>query len=129
MARVLGMMVALMALASVGCGGGLASPSDFSTEVFTGTLAVGGSSTHQFAVVRNGEVNVTVRQVLPTVTFGAVIGQVSGGQCLYNAAAGQFVTQGSQMNGQLTPGSYCVVVFDVGVLPSSISYTLAVTHS
>ena len=130
MRGVLGAVVVGAALVSAGCGGGLAAPSQFVTETFSGTIGVGGSQSHAFTVTRNGELNITVRSAVPNVTFGLTLGQMSGAQCAVGGG-GTLVAQSSQYNGSLTPGNYCVVAYDVGALQGNVTllYTLAVTHS
>lgn len=130
MRRALGVVIVVAALVSAGCSGGLAAPSQFVTETFSGTIGVGGSQTHAFTVTRNGELNITVRSAVPNVTFGLTLGQAAGGQCAVGGG-GTLVAQNSQYNGSLTPGSYCVIVYDVGALQGNVTlqYTLAVTHS
>lgn len=124
----IGCLAVLAVLAAAGCGAGLASPSQFVTESFTGTLEVSGVNLHGFNVTRNGELNVTVRTVTPNTVFAIALGQVSGGQCQDSGAGGSLVSLGSVVTGMMVPGSYCIAVYDPGSLTASITYTIDVTH-
>ncbi len=120
--------VATCALAAAACGGaGVASPSEFVTDTFTGTLDVGGGNLHNFNAVKNGELTVTVRIVTPNEPFAIVIGQGSGSNCQF-VDSGNLVGQGSVLNGTVAPGPYCLGAYDAGSLTTSLTYTIDVNH-
>ncbi|HEY2153025.1 MAG TPA: hypothetical protein VGH34_19595 [Vicinamibacterales bacterium] len=100
------------------------------TEYFTGTVLVLGSDTKQFVVSQVGGLKVSLLTVSPSAAVGVGVGTPSSGSCLaldtINAVAGP----GVQMSGTATvPGTYCVIVYDVGNMVEPIGYTLTVLHS
>lgn len=112
--------------------GGIIDPSKNTVEPFTGTLQVGGTNTHNYSQDRNGEVEVTVTSVTPSPvngTIGLALGQVLSGSC--NPLAGYVATgvvNRKVQFGILNKGSYCLVVFDPGVLTVAVAYAVNVSH-
>ena len=101
-----------------------------STDVFSDTLFVRGSNTHQFTVGTIGGVKVSLTSVEPGAAVGLGIGTPSFGSCnvidKVEAVAGPSV----QLSGTATiPGSYCVIIYDLGNLVEPAVYTINVLHS
>ena len=101
------------------------------TDRFSGTLAPSGTSRHLFTVASpGGDVDVTLVSVGPpaTISIGVGIGTPNGEAC--DVAIGVTTPAGPspQVLGSAGPGTYCVVVADVGNLISEVSYSLTVTH-
>lgn len=116
-----------------GCGGNDATgPSPvLVTDRFSDTLAPSGSSSHPFTVASpGGDVDVTLVSTGPpaTVSLGVGIGTPNGEAC--DVAIGVTTPAGvtPQVLESAGPGTYCVVVADVGNLTAAISYSLTVTH-
>ena len=140
MKRILWLVLGV-ALASAGCADPTAptTPTPAAAtipEVFSDTLLVGGSNTHNFSVNAIGAVQVTLSSVEPSATVAIGIGTPSLGQCSVidriNAAASKAVV----LSGTATvPGLYCVTIFDifsaagVGTLVAPVVYTINVLHS
>ena len=103
------------------------------TEVFTGTVAVGGSASHAFTVVlSNGLLNVTLTAAGPpsTVTVGLGIGAPSGSTCAFFSGGAGPTQAGTtaQLSGVAQAGMYCVGVYDAGNQTGDITYSVTVTH-
>jgi|SRR6185369_3320302 hypothetical protein len=99
-------------------------------DTFSDTLLVAGANTHQFTVSSIGGVKVTLPSVVPGATVGLGIGTPSLGSCSVidhvTAVAGAAV----QLSGTTTvPGSYCILIYDLGNLVEPAAYTVTVLHS
>jgi hypothetical protein len=99
------------------------------TDVFNGTLLPAGTDTYVVTVNGNGELDLTLTSFTPqtTITLGLGVGIPSGTTCslvtgVENAKAGQ------TLPASVGPGSYCVVIYDVGNVQSSDAFTLTVVH-
>jgi hypothetical protein len=117
----------LLALIAAGCK--VESPSDNKVENFSGTIPVGGSATHYFAVAKEGEFSVVLSAVNPAATVGVGYGQpASDGSCVLYGT--NLVTLGRQaFSSYLLAGSYCVLVYDAGYFVQSETYTVQVSHT
>jgi len=141
MRRSFPILLALVAL-TVGCdnsdsssSGGVTGPTvPLTSQTFTGTVDVGGSSTNTtFVVAQSGEVDVTVTALGPpsNVIMGLAIGipSTTDSSCAAPASAGQNVQAStSPLVGTLQAGTYCVKLYDVGYQTAPISYTITVAH-
>jgi len=100
------------------------------TDTFSDTLLVLGSNTHQFTVATVGGVKVSLTSVDPGAIVGLGVGTPSLGSCSVidhiEAVAGKDV----KLSGTATvPGSYCVVIYDIGNLVEPAVYSIDVLHS
>lgn len=124
----------LLALGAVACSGNSTSTTPTpptTTDTFTGTVPVGGSDAHNFTVVQNSEVDVTLTAAAPPDGIVMGIGIGSGGSpCTLFAQASAQTSAGTsvQLAGGLSPGSFCVSVFDVGNQTDPVIYTVMVAH-
>jgi hypothetical protein len=84
-------------------------------------------------VTTAGQVTVTLTSATPpaTVPVGLGIGTPSGSDCLVLPGASVTATAGttSQLSGIVSPGNYCVTVYDVGSQTGPITYAVTVVHS
>src|SRR5262245_33271522 len=107
---VLGAAVAL-------CGCGVSGPSQ-NTEMFSGTVAVGGSGPlHQFAASKSGEYSIQLTSLTPTTgnPNGVVFGQpLSSTQCGI-ISSNRAIVGVVALSGGIEKGSYCVQLFDTGL--------------
>jgi hypothetical protein len=99
------------------------------TETFTGTLVAKASDGHLVTVDKDGNIDVTLTTLTPatTITVGLGIGQPVAEGCsllVYNNGA----QAGTLLSGSTGPGSYCVIVYDVGNVTNTLTYTLSVVH-
>lgn len=102
------------------------------TDTFTGTLAVGGTSAHQFAVRQVGGVQISLTSVDPgaAVSVGVGVPSPITGTCSVLSSITAVVGSDPQLVGTATvAGNFCVSVTDVGNLVGPITYTLVVFHS
>lgn len=102
------------------------------TDTFSGTVAVGGSAFHSFAVSVTGTIDVTLTAAAPpaAVVMGVSVGTPADGQCTALAGASVRAAAGAsaQLSGVASPGTLCVELRDVGSQSAPVSYTVAVVH-
>jgi hypothetical protein len=104
-------------------------------ETFNGTVTVGSSDFHNFAVTANGSVNVTLTAASPpaTIWMGLGVGTPGSGACSLPPGGGNSVPTPAgvnpQLSGTLTAGTYCVLVYDIGNVTSPVTYSVTVAHS
>lgn len=142
----------LLAAAAGGCGGSSSSSSattapsqTITTDVLTGTVPppVNGvlqSSSNNFTVGQGGgSVTVTLTSatetlpggsLLTTVTMGLNVGTASITGCtpLANAFTTAQASGTPQLSGNLSAGSYCIIVSDVTNQLGPVAYAIAVAH-
>ena len=126
-ARFFRSMTVLAALAASACGG-IANPSSNQTETFAGIVQPGGNAgTHSFTVSKSGEITVTVTNMNPTWNGYLSVAWLGAG-CSGFIQENDFTLVGrSAIAGPVTPGSYCIAMFDAGfLLPEA--YTITVSH-
>jgi hypothetical protein len=131
--RLSGLCAAVGLAALVSACGGLIDPSKNTVETFSGTLQPGAFTNHFYAVGKNGEITVTMTSVVPPPPNGAIafgIGQSQGTNCfiLGSAYIAQGIVNRPVQFGFLEKGSYCVQVFDPGVLTAAVTYSGSFSH-
>jgi len=124
-------LLAALTLAAVACGG-VTDPSKNKTDTFTGTLGVNGQQSYVFNASNSGEYAVTLNSLTPapssSIFVGLAIGQNTTGGCV-PLQTNAFSTIGFQaLSGPITPGSWCVVIFDVGTLTQNENFSVAISH-
>jgi len=101
------------------------------TETFDDTLLVAGSNSHTFNVQQVGGLKVSIAKVTPSAAVNLAVGtqsSVSGCIVINNLTTVAGTT--AQISGTATvPGTFCVLVSDVGNLVEPVTYTVTVTHS
>jgi hypothetical protein len=109
---------------------------DSVTEIFTGTLPVGGSEFYSFSTAVAGNVTATLTniggdEVPSSVMVNLGIGTLSGFSCSATSTSVQ-VTGTAQVPALVTaseqPGVFCVVISDIGNLFTPASFTVTVDH-
>ena len=137
MGLVLGLVLALL---GVSCGNNTSAapttPTPASptiTQVFNGTLPVGGSSFYSFSMSVYGTVNATLLDiegngVPPTVTVALGIGTLSSTSCSPTSPTN--VQIGGTVLATTTeqPGTYCVNIADIGNLFSPATFSIEIDH-
>ena len=99
-------------------------------ETFSDTLLVLGSNTHNFAVSTIGGVKVSLASVNPGAAVGLGIGTSGTGTCSVIDKVQTVAGPSIQLSGTITvPGTYCVVIYDLGNLVEPAVYTINVLHS
>jgi hypothetical protein len=106
---------------------------ELTTEVFSGTLAVGSAATHLFAVAQTGEVKVTLTAAGPpsTIFMGIGVGTPVDSSCEFLEGRTGHVQAGASPQVDLAntaPGLYCVSVYDIGNQAVPIDYSVTVEH-
>jgi len=129
-----------MAVVSSGCDNSSSSDTPttpsvpLTSQTFTGTVDVGGTSSNTaFVVAQSGEVDITVQALGPpaNIIMGLAVGIPStvDGTCAAPASSGQSVQASSTpLVGSLAAGTYCVKIYDIGYQTAQISYTVVVAH-
>ena len=143
MTRPLCVCAAVLAAAVLGtaCGGKATAPSattppvaaPTATEVFNGTLPVGGTKFYSFTVGVNGTVNVTLVSVggagvAPDVTLNLGLGRPAGTGCVTSSAVNAQAGAAAQLTGTYAPAVYCVNLADVGNLSSPATFGITIAH-
>lgn len=117
-----------LAVALAACGG-VNSPSSNVSEVFSGTLPVGGAASHQFTASKNGEFSVTLTTLTPAtgnaiqIVFGLLVGNGCQTITIVPATRGQ-----TPLAGPIDKGVYCLTLLDPGTLTQTATYSISVSH-
>lgn len=102
------------------------------TETFTGTVALGGSASHNFTVANSGRVDVTLTAASPpaTIVMGLGVGTPGDSGCAVLAGASTNTSAGTvvQLSGTVSTGTLCVRIYDVGNQTAAVTYTVTVAH-
>jgi hypothetical protein len=121
------------ALIAVSCGG-VVDPSQNQTQVFTGQLEPfpSANSVQQFtfSTSKSGEYSVTITALAPVtnVFLDTIYGQAQSGGCAPLQENQFSVLNQSSLSGAITPGTWCVVIRDLGTLKATETFTLSVAH-
>jgi hypothetical protein len=133
-----------LALAISACGGSNDSTSAQptvtagpQTELFEGKLAVGGSAFYSFTVQATGNTNVMLASVMTSTApgtstgtpLGLAIGSPLGTDCNITTAVVAGPALQSPLVSNLTAGTYCVRVYDVGNLTVPVNFAVRIVHT
>jgi len=104
------------------------------TETFTGTVQPNfGVDFHAFTVAQSGAVSVTLTAAGPpaTIFMGMGIGTPSATTCAVISGDSTIAPASAtaQLTGNLSAGSYCVQVYDVGNQAAPVTYSVTVAHT
>lgn len=129
-----------LGLLSVGCGSDNTpttptTPNLPSTEVFTGTIGVGGSSFYSFTVAATGNVSITLASLvatlpgpaLPTV-MGLGVGTPLETDCSVTNSVAAAPSLTAPLVNSLTPATYCAKIYDLGELTGPVNFTVRIVH-
>lgn len=137
------LLVASVLAAAAGCKGGSSTTSPSSTgtpaspttsEVFSGTLSVGGTAFYSFSLPVYGTVNATLLNIggpgVPTsVMVNLGIGTPAGTSCNTPAATRvQAGTSTALVTASEQPGLYCVAVSDIGNLFGPAGFSVQIDN-
>lgn len=110
---------------------GITTPDNNTQETVNGTLALGGQSSHNFTVKKNGEIFVTVTTLSPAPpsSIGMAIGIPANSICspLNGYVRGVIVNNKAEF-GYLNKGDYCFLIYDVNVITAPTNYTAIISH-
>jgi hypothetical protein len=128
------LLLLALALPSLACdnsdSSGATTPSiPLTSQTFTGTVNVGGSSSNTtFVVAQSGEVDITVSAMGPpaNIIMGINIGipNAADGSCVAPASTTQVQASATPLVTSSTAGTYCVKLYDVGFMSAPINYTV-----
>jgi hypothetical protein len=132
-------VLVLLALGAAACNNNSSSSSTpttptvpTTTDTLSGTVQVKGSDFKPFTVTTAGEVDVTLTAAGPpaTIVMGLGIGTTGTGACVLipNSSALTAAGSSAQVSGIMSPGTYCVLVYDVGNQTDAVSWTATVHH-
>ena len=103
-------------------------------ETFTGTVEQASDSINLFTVVGINQTDLTITMLEPleTITMGLGVGTTTdgGATCAFVAQDNSVRQNENLIAGTLTPGEYCVSVYDVGnIFPDqAVTYSIDVEH-
>ncbi len=133
-ARLLLLLTCLMpALSAAGCGDDATptAPTTRSspvTETFSSNLTVQGSAVRMITAIQSGTFTATLTAAdQPGVLVGLAIGLRNGNgtQCLVTREIVAAAGSSPQLTAQVDAGDYCVRLFDVGQLQSSMNFAVS----
>ena len=124
-----GRMAVVVAVAGLlGCSKPTA-PDDLVADTFTGTVGTGATIVHPFAVSNIGQLSARVSATTPAdsvIGLGVGTSTSNGGCQLLTAQPTAFT--GTNLVGTAVKGSYCVTVYDSGLVTTPVAYTVIVVH-
>ncbi|HZT77794.1 MAG TPA: hypothetical protein VFA27_14165 [Vicinamibacterales bacterium] len=101
-------------------------------DTFQGTVSAGGKDTKIFSVTQgNGGLDITLTSLVPSTVIEIGAGTWDGTTCTLATNGTRNVSAGAspQLSFlQVSIGTYCVQVIDVGNLMSTATYNLTVAH-
>jgi len=124
MKQLLPALLAAGALAAAGCS--VSTPSNNRQETITGSVAPGGTHTHNYTFSQRGESMLTITSITPTINGSLLVGlgAVLNGSCsLFTQSIQQVVLNRQISFGSLDQGTYCVQFLDPGVLVTTTTYS------
>jgi len=138
-------MIALAAsvAAASACGGSNTTPTTPSvtvgptTELFESTLAPRGAAFFSFTVAQTGDTDVMLASVststapaaTTSVVVGLGVGTPIGSDCSTTKVMQATAALTSPLVVNMTPGIYCVRVFDLGNLTSTVNFAVRIVHT
>jgi hypothetical protein len=107
------------------------------SQLFEGQLDVGGSAFYSFTVQSTGDANFMLASVATsnapgtssTAALGLAVGTPLGTDCTITKAVLATAALQSPLVANLTPGIYCVRVYDVGALPTRVNFAIRIVHT
>jgi hypothetical protein len=143
-AGVVAVGLAAVAVVMAACGGDSSSPAaptttgtSTSTLLFEGQLSVGGSAFYSFSVDNSGTTNVMLASTTTStspgtsanVVLGLGIGTPLATDCTVTAPFPVTANLQTAVSSNLTPGIYCVRVFDVGNMKVPLNFAIRIVHT
>ena len=106
------------------------------TKVFAGSLEVGASSFYSFTPSQAGTVSVTLASltvgtgtgVTSNVVMGLGVGVPAGTDCSLTTSVDTAAALVAQMSNAMSPGTYCVRIYDIGNLTEPVRFAIRIVH-
>jgi hypothetical protein len=102
------------------------------TETFSSNLVVQGAVWRIVTAAQTGTLTATLTTTdQPSTVVGVGLGVKSGSGvtgCLLNSSVTATAGSAPQLSAQVDAGDYCVKLFDVGALSSTMSFTLTIVY-
>ena len=133
------------ALTLAGCGGSSENTAATAPTItagptsalFEGKIDVGGSAFYSFTVTTTGDIDVMLASVTSTTSPGSEsnvvlalgVGQPAATDCTVTTSLLARAALQSPLVGNVTPGIYCVRVYDVGNLRSTVNFAIRIVHT
>jgi hypothetical protein len=106
-----------------------------STEMFSGTLPVQGSSFYSFTVSATGQVSITLASLVPTApgpavntVMGVGIGMPAETDCSVTNSVTTAPGLVAQLVSSVSAGTYCARIYDLGGLTTPVNFTVRIVH-
>jgi hypothetical protein len=133
------LVLSSLVVLGAGCGDDSPSPTAptpfTSTRLFSGSLAAQGSRFYSFQLLRAGIVDFTLVSVTGDVrgsTLATVLGlgsgRPNGTDCELTTSTSAAPGLTSQFSVALAPGTYCVKIFDIGNLTTTVNFAVRIVH-
>ena len=113
---------------TLACSDDTTSPSNGTTDTFSGTLVPGAQNSYPFTVTTSGTVTVNVTSLNPAATVGVGIGTLSGATCVATSQNASEQQAGMLSMAVTTAGTYCALVYDPGSVTQNVVYVITVAH-
>ena len=134
--RVLGFVVACALVGVLFGACGITNPSSNSTDTFSGVVSPGtqpGDARNLFTFIVNnngGEYSATITALSPDTgaTVGIARGQMISNGCGILEQTGLAGLNRTALSAPITKGTFCIEVFDNGLVARPETYTLSVSH-
>jgi len=139
------LLLSSMAVSFAACGGSNSTTSTAPTvsvnptpEIFEGKVDPGGSAFYSFTVTQTGNVDVMLASVststapsgtAPAIPLGIGLGTPIGTDCSVTSSINTSAALTSPLVGNMTPGIYCVRVYDIGQLRSTVNFAIRIVHT
>ena len=111
------------------------TPSAITTELFSGNLAVRGSSFYSFTTLQKSAVRLTLASLTAptshpalTTVVGLGIGVPSGIDCAMTSSVNTSAGLTAQVANEMNPGTYCARIFDVGSLTAPADFAIRIEY-
>ena len=133
-----GTLVAVLLIGGIACENTLAEPTESEpetatavTETFSNTVLKGGATSRSFTTTASGMITITLTslsQEMALVGLALGLSDEVTGTCSRTYSIVTQLYSARALSTTADKGRYCVVVYDVGELTDSATFTVVVTH-
>jgi hypothetical protein len=115
-------------VASCGCSTPAAPSPVLTTDTFSGTLIPGQRVVHPYVVKAAGQVTTTLSALSGSSVIGIGIGTWDGATCTVGTHAENVTAGGFFLTDVPISQNLCTLVYDVGGITTTATYTVTVSH-